>query len=706
MIKYDYTVIRDKISGDLPTCSTYKERRANGEGKEWLKLYCGYDTETTTRNYWDDTHLAAVYIFQISLFNFIDDNRVYLMRTWQDFIDSINYLNEYYDLSPQRLLIMGVANLGFEFAFMCRRFEWCEEEFTFFAKEPRKPLICTYGGVQFKEILSISGGSLAFTAKNYTKTQKLKGDLDYDVLRNSTTILDPKTEEQYCINDVVIVSEYMLYLFDRFLSHRTKKLPLTKTAILNDEIKKNFRRQCRLKDQMQGLLQGTSESLWKASLQACFPDRETYKNHFRWLFRGGYVHASALYTDIDLKPEEGRGVRQKDITSSYPTSMLLRYCPGEPFKDVKWDPKYLKSHCCIIHARFLHIKNTTVHTIESRSKLVDCIGGVFDNGRLARADMVEVYLTEMDFKNYEWFYSWEEMQLIDFKIAKRRAYPSYFTDVIKYYYLQKARLKKEGKNDTKEYSVSKEMVNSAYGLTVKRMREDKHIYKDHEWQIDSTSFDYDKEVKRSVLLPYYGMWVSSASRHELLKVVHNLTKAGVQVVYCDTDSVKYIADPAAERIFKRYNKMLARQLITRGLRASGYKGLGQFEDETKGKETRFKTLGAKRYIYQVGDKIKATIAGMPKVSIKHIAKNKDGNEVSNADMIFDAFNACGFVLTALESDKLTTCYTDKPYDMYIEGEWMHEESGVALYKIPFTMRLKDEYTEYFNEIQEELRNKL
>lgn len=659
-------------------------------------MYCGYDTETTTQyDCIKDKYYSAVYIFQISIFNMKDDNRVYLMRTWGEFQRSIEYLNKYYNLNENRLLLIGVANLGFEFSFMCHRLHWNEDDYSFFAKEVRKPLLCTCGGVQFREILSISGGSLAYTADKYCKTKKLVGDLDYTIPRNSHTELTAK-EEAYCINDVVIVSEYMHFLMQKYLSGFKKKMPLTKTAVLNDEIKTHFRKQCRNKDKAAHVQKGTHEGLYMQYLKEIHPSQDTYKTYFEYLFRGGYVHANALYTDIDLKPEDNKGVLQRDITSSYPEWMLCGYCPEGHFKPATFSKEALKSKCCIMHALFYKISAKTTHSIESRSKIVSYAGADFDNGRLVRADYIEVWLTELDFDNYRHFYQWEgEPVILDFLTSDRRPLPSFFTDIIKGHYKEKAKLKMSGLQDTIDYVLHKEGVNSGYGLSVKRMREDKIKYND-DWYIDKSDFDFNKEVANTVLSPYMGFWISAGARHNLLTMVWRLESAGVHVVYCDTDSIKYIKHPKAERIFYRYNLRTGKLLKRRGLRAPEYAGLGYFDKECKGKVTRFKTLGAKRYIYAYDDKIVATIAGLPKISIK--ALGKDVNE------IFDNFTKYGFSLDTDDSGKLTAQYTDKPYDLLVDGEWLSELSGCALRPIPFKLTIKSEYAQYIAEIQEAMRD--
>ena len=63
---------------------------------------------------------------------------------------------------------------------------------------------------------------MKLNAKNYTTTQKLKDDLDYEIIR---TPLIPITgaELQYCINDVAILSERVIIYGNEIKRKRKSK---------------------------------------------------------------------------------------------------------------------------------------------------------------------------------------------------------------------------------------------------------------------------------------------------------------------------------------------------------------------------------------------------------------------------------------------------------------------------------------------------
>lgn len=659
-----------------------------------LEVFAGYDTETTNIRQIDGWY-AYVYHFQIALAN-QRETCVYLFRKWEVFLWFLDELVSFYDLGEKRRLIMWVANFSFEFQFLRERLEWDRGEWDFFAKEEREPLKATYRGLEFREALSISGGNLAHLAKTYCKTQKLVGDLDYkSIERNSETPLT-NTERAYCINDVVILAEFSQRIFADYI-RPFKKVPMTKTSILIDEYKRNLKKQCRDRDKRLGLEDGESLASWMDYIHSCQPDEATYKTWFDYLFRGGYVHANALYTDIVVH------CIPRDITSSYPAYMLLGYVPVTPFTPEPFREELLEKKCCILRVQYDFITTTTPHSIESKNKIVSIINGVFDNGRLVSCDFCELWQTEHDFKAFNLFYrsqTGHPPTVVECYTAKRGKIPSYVLDVLSKYYLRKQELKASGLNKTQDYAVAKIITNSNFGALVKRIRLQKISY-DHGWSTDTITPDYNKEIEKTILLPQWGIWVTAGARCQyLLSMLYKLTKAGVDCVYLDTDSIKYRPSHKAEKIFQHYNNSVRRHLKNRKLRNPHYHDLGMYDVEERDENGRpravkMKTLGAKRYIYEVDGKVTATIAGMPKTSIKNLGETPDE--------IFDNFNFYGYALTPDLSGKITTRYRDEPHEALVgyPFEKMRELSSVALYEIPFTLSLGPEYIAYCEQVQKE-----
>lgn len=675
-----------------------------------LEIFAGFDIETTNINQVDNDFFgwyAYAYHMQLSLFT-QREQYVYLFRRWDLVEWFFDHVADVYNLSDTKHIVIFIANFGFEFQFMRRRFNWDRGEFDFFAKEERQPLKATYRGIEFREALTISGGNLAQLAKDYCKTQKLvtvdadgvkHSDLDYSIERNSSTEIKPN-EEQYCINDVVILAEFSEFIFQHYIRPE-HYIPMTKTSILLNQFKKHFHTLCAERDKRLHIERGLSELEYRDYIRRCFPDFNTYYNYMSYLFRGGYVHGNATYAGLEVF------AKMRDITSDYPARMNYDYVPRTPFQ--KWNlsnglftfdmRQALNKKCCIIHCIFDFIEATTEHSIESKNKCVDVLGARWDNGRLQYADLLEVWLTEFDFKIYQMFYKWAGVTILEFQTAERGKQPPFVLDILNKLYIEKNKLKTAGLNDTPEYAIKKAGVNTCYGAEVKRIRIEKTLYDydENQWTTETFTPDFEKERDKQLLLPQFGIWVTAAARYEILTTLYKLTKAGVTVFYIDTDSIKHAPSHKAEDIFKHYNRRISKRRKKRGLRDINFEGLGEYDRECKGETVRFKTLGAKRYIYEYKGVVKATVAGMPKAAIKKIGDTNDE--------IFKGFSLGGFSLTPDDSSKLTTRYNDGYSCAYINGELMEELSSVALYKIPFKITITGEYQQLIEE-KKQWRKKL
>ena len=341
--------------------------------KDYLLLYCGYDCETTTVRT-PKGWRAAVYIHQFSIAASDGVCHVYLLRTWAEILDLFERVQKYYKLGEDRKIIVFDANLGFEFSFLQHRLQWDEV----FAKESREPLLAASGGIEFREALTISGGNLEYLAKSYCYTQKLVGNLDFKKPHNYTTALDTQ-EKAYCINDVVILSEFSYTIFKTEIIPK-RYIPMTKTSILLRNVKKRLDIMSKNLDPYH-----LHEQAYYKLIDRAFPDERTYNAIFSYLFRGGYVHANAVYASVDI-PE----CEQYDITSSYPGEILMSYCPISEFKEEPFTYSALKKKCCWMCCRFYNIRISTYHSIESENKIINHTGATWDNGRLVSAEMIEV----------------------------------------------------------------------------------------------------------------------------------------------------------------------------------------------------------------------------------------------------------------------------------------------------------------------------
>ena len=159
-------------------------------------------------------------------------------RKWDEFSRLLLYLIDLLHIGNDKHLIIFVHNLAYEFAFFKLRLPVIKV----FARENNKPLTCElggeYNGIEFRCTESMSGYSLAKLAENTPgcRWYKDKAELDYDIVRTSTTPLTP-TEKGYCAKDVLIPCAWVQSLIEKEYKHIIGDIPITKTGFV--------RRSCR-----------------------------------------------------------------------------------------------------------------------------------------------------------------------------------------------------------------------------------------------------------------------------------------------------------------------------------------------------------------------------------------------------------------------------------------------------------------------------
>ena len=677
---------------ELPQAFTVKLKH-NGEWIEYKRLFCGFDIETTNVNIKgkkkkDDKHLAFMFHWQFSIATGTHA-AIIMGRTWAEFMDYIDKLQKHYGLNDTTRIILWIANAGFEFQFIRKYFDWDPEDF--FAREDRHPLKARTGGIEIHEALTISGGSLAQLAKEYTHTQKMKdedgnSDLDYSIQRNSKTILTQK-ERDYCINDVAILAEWAAYIFDNYIIP-DKRIPLTKTGILRSETRMQL-----VADKGKD-----GAAAYRRLIYEAFPDEDTYNRWFKYLFRGGYVHSNCLMTGFTIKPkkkDKNPFVDGYDITSSYPKEMLFEDgYPLTPFIETPFSEDLLSTKCCIMTVRFTNIRRRWAHSIESSSKAIELESTpqkpvIIDNGRIAQAGILTVMLTSVDMELYKRFYTWDNAEVLEFWTAEKGYLPLFIRRTLAKYYKLKAQLKRSGQKDTPEYAIAKQKVNSFFGMMVTRIELDKVSYDNftQAWDIAEKELDFSEEIKSLFLLPQWGIWVTALGRRSLLTVTADITEAigdgsgdnGAGVIYNDTDSIKvYDPDGKAAEIIARYNAQIDEKRKAARLLSSEFADLGQYDHEAR--YSKFKTLGAKRYLTEEDGEIKATVAGLPKQSILKVKGDP-----------FKKFDIDGMLLEAEVSLKKTISYNDEHTQAVVDGELMQEESSAGIFDITFKMNLDKAY---------------
>lgn len=667
------------------------------KGSKFLSVYpipAAFDIETTND---PETESAYMYHWQFSF-----GESVFAGRTWDDLFMFLSWLKQkaYY---ADGIIYVFIHNMDFEMSFLLPQIYVRGMLKRVFAKSEHAPLeIELTNGIIFRDSAALTNMSLANLAKNYTKTQKMTGDLDYSKMRNSTTLLDEK-EKKYCINDVVILKEYAEQLHAEYTLNK-RRIPLTSTGIVRQYIREQ--------------IAPNKRYIINKTIQSQFPESERdYQNTMRWLFRGGYTHAQTGACGQILK-----NVISYDLTSAYPSAMVMNLFPSSPFTKIVDNSvenvEYLinTGHAVIFTVTFEGIHATTPHCVESKNKIIDYVAPIFENGRLYEADSITVYLTDIDYRIYKMFYKWDRMIVHTARVAHKSRLPDYLYNSILEFYRGKKETKAKlkalereeerllaEKNNGHEVSTElraikseidatkkllqkvKGMLNSCYGMCVSHLNFGEFKYGEYEdedgesrvgWYEDDGQ-TYSKLISKQFLNPYWGIYCTALVRFEILSAIKHF---GKYAIYSDTDSIKLLKDaPGIDDYFTEHNnkcREINEYMCQRlGLAPEIYSDMGTFDYE--GAYTRFKTLGAKRYLYEKNGKIEAVIAGLPKTVTEEYAKKYGVRTMFNKfrrNMYFEF------------ADKNAHKYTDE-CSATINGEIMHELGSCYIYETSFRMTI-------------------
>ena len=697
--KYSYMTAEDAIETNLSFLDNVKPYKKS----KYLDLGSGFDIETT--NFYDKENerwLATMWCWQWSF-----DEITVIGRTWEEFQRMATLINKKLDLSKNRKLIVLDHNLPFEWAFM-RKYLPVEKVLS---KTRRDIMTFTaFEGMEFRDTAILTRFSLAKMAVNYhLGIEKLKGDLDYSLIRHTKTPFQNKQEIAYCINDVQILQRFFHKYIKKEFLRLGYKIPLTQTGIPRFALKRALRKS------------GDFTKRYHEFIERAYPTEEFYNFTRRYLFRGGFNHANIMVLDEIFDDRIGDpNLGSEDIKSSYPFEIFTKkfgsvYLPMDPswFEEVRNETEeYFRDVGFIAMLKINDIQTLTPHSIESKHKLIDYSDdAIFDNGRLVKAKWVVVGLLESDWLNYRDFYKMGEIEVIWIKKAIKQYLPEFIVRTVYNFFVVKETMPK----DSIEYMRSKEKLNAIFGCMATGLNTTDYILWNGELYLgDSEDLPedirqapktYDEAIKKQFLLPIWACQVAAFGRRHLLRL---FKEVGYDGLYGDTDSckirhyTKYL--PFIEKLNAEAEELNIATCERLNLNIDYVRNLGKFEFE--GEYKRFKTLGAKRYLYETKPdpesgklpKIVSVVAGMKKGTLlKHCEEKRDenGKLIRKALDPFVAFSN-NLTLSPEESGKITSRYTDEAFEGELTDyngvtEKIHEESCCALYAIPFKMKVDPDF---------------
>ena len=655
--------------------------KKNNRKIEYANVPCVIDIETSS--FYDHGEKRGVmYAFVIGI-----NGKCYIGRTYDDMCSALDRISEFYGLNKNRRMIFYIHNLSFDFQFIRKWRNWEKV----FATEERTPLYAYDGnGIELRCSYLLSGYNLANVGRNLTKYKvaKMVGDLDYKLIRSPITPLDQK-ELGYIIHDGLVV---MAYIQEEIESHYNNIafLPLTKTG----KVRTFIRKLCLYNGKHHNDVYKFRKyhNMMKALPITSIQEYEQLKR----AFHGGFTHADSLHVGKIVND-----VYSYDFTSSYPYVLVSEQFPMGKAELIEIHNKKefdfnLSKYCCLFDCEFIDIESSVQyeHPI-STSKCYHLENYMADNGRLVVADKIRITLTEQDYFIIKRFYTWKKLRIKNFRRYRKNYLPHDFIRGVLDLYQKKTKLK--GVEDSiVEYTQSKEMLNSCYGMCVTDICRTEIDYLNDTWgkipPLPEEQIQKYNEKKNRFLCYQWGVWVTAYAMRNLFTAIYELKE---DYLYSDTDSVKFINIDKHQSYFDKYNSMvndkLERAMKHHGfdmsmVRPSSIKGetktIGEWSDLEH--YDKFKTLGAKRYMIYTKEKgYTLTVSGVNKKTAIPYLYKKYGDKMMEhfADGLVIPPTATGKnIHTYIDesTDGTMTDYNGIDYD-YHELSSIHlEESGYEL----------------------------
>lgn len=643
---------------DLPKFTPDTKPRGRYSRFAYNKQVCAFDIETTALH---NIQQSVMYIWQFAI-----EDYIIIGRTWQQFRQLVTWLNT---LSYNRRIVVFVHNLSYEFQFLSGIFHFKNEDV--FATDARKVLKAVINNIEFRCSYLLTNLSLdALTRRYNVKHQKLSGaEFDYNKLRFPDTPLT-QSEIDYCVNDVAGLVE-ALHAIMELNNDNLYTLPLTSTGFVRRICKNEMRSEHK-------------------QIIAAYPDYNVFKL-LRRAFRGGNTHANRYFADEVIDGP----VYSMDITSSYPFQQVCKEFPVFPFEELhetnmrQLDKLIERGKAVIFDVALtdvrLRSKYTTVPYIPI-DKTNGCRNPVIDNGRILKADYLEIAVTDIDWKIIVSQYSFGAALLTAFYTSYGRL-PRGLIDANIEFYKNKTTLKGV---DGQElfYMKNKELLNSIYGMSVQSPCKRDILFNDTAIEPDLYIEDHSKtdaEIlesgrKKAFTCYQFGVWTTAHARAALQS---GIDICGDDLLYCDTDSCKFIG----AHDFTGYNDEAKRAAVAGGLYATDIKGVthygGVYEDD--GVYDAFITQGAKKYAYTQNGHIHITVSGVGKRAGAAALERAGGLDKFRAGFVF---HNCG---------KTESVYNDKPLGRYnVGGHVVEITRNVYIHEQDYTLGRSDEYTEIIN----------
>ena len=429
-----------------------------------------------------------------------------------------------------------------------------------------------------------------------------------------------------------------------------------------------------------------------------------------------------------------KGIYSIDIKSSYPYQMCSRYFPFYSYKttvnytgelaDKFYKIGNYKGFFGIFRFKNIRVKNRNYLLPISSSQLSKgyvSSDRVHFNGKLMFASEIIIPCNNIDIDTINLVYKYDKIECLEiFATTKQRRLRQEEIS-----FLLSAFHKKETIKDKEDiaYALSKVYINSMYGVKVTTPIKSSYFIEDGEiTEIDY--FKFNEEERKEIYNKFIenqpsfggtidiftdGCYITSYTRLMLVSMMCKLVEEGCNVVYSDTDSIKfYLNGVEKEYIFniidrenwhtikdnKRNNrfKTFKEQFQISDEDYNKICNLGIWEIENKIPIPYFITFGAKKYGYITHDnKVKTTIAGCnkkyPSIAIHNLSEKENIPLVDAFKIVLSPGTQFDITASGRTTAKIEKRTREEMNHFTYQGRKINQYGGIIIEETTYTLNI-------------------